>query len=464
MRYLLLICTVFLSLIITVDLFLKEPPVWPDESGLAQYSFQAGKDPQNYYNIYPSVYIVGLHFWFNQFGVSIVNQRLFSIMGGLLTTMVFFLILNNLNLKNSFFKIIGIILLITDFTFLQSTRVGRPEIWTLFFGLVSIYFYLKYINSEFKQYIFFIFSFFSSVIAFLFHMNGIIFTLIILIISIINYKNIISLKFKNILMLLVIILPIIFWIGSLFSYFSSYLLSRLKIGLAQDTWLISVFTEKPLELKLIYSSFILVTIIFFTFYLKKPNGKSLLITLSIFFSWIVMLFNRDFWYAVFIVPFVFLSVVILLDNFSNNRSKFIGLVIILSTLLLANSKFHFDILISEGGDKYSYEKYISDIKNIIPDNKTVFNSSIPAAYYAFTDRNNKYEGFPQGFVDINNYIDVLNNTDYIIFNGSYGDNYYGDLVTRYIDKNKLNIVKIGESNQYQAYIIELKSRDQRENP
>lgn len=464
MKYVLLICAVFLCLIITFDLFLKEPPVWPDEAGLANFSTQVEKDLLNYYQVYPSVYIVGLHFWFNIFGVSIINQRLFSILGGLLTVIIFIQILNNLNFKNSIFKIIGVILLITDFTFLQSTRVGRPEIWTLSFGLLSLYFYLKYINSEFKKYVFLILSLFSSAVAFLFHMNGIIFTLIILIVSIINYKKIISLKFKDILVLLVIILPVLIWVASRFVYFYNSLLSRFKIGLAQDTWIVSIFTAKPLELKLIYLSFILITVISFIFYLKSKTNKLLIIIFSLLFSWALMLFNRDFWYAVFIIPFIILALTILLDHFLNNRSKFIGLIGLLIILLLSNTKFHFDILISEGGDKYSYEKYISDIKNIIPDNKTVFNSSIPTTYYAFVEKNNKYESFPQGFVDITNYIDVLNNTDYIIFNGSYGDNYYGDLVVKYVDKNKLNITKIGEPSQYQAYIIELKSKDKRETP
>lgn len=473
MKYVLLICAIFLSLVITFDLFLKEPPVWPDEGGLAQFAVQAGNNPLNYYS-YPSVYIVGLSFWFKLLGVSIVSQRLFSVFGGLLTVIIFTLIFKNIGLKNFIFKIIGLVLLITDFTFLQSTRVGRPEIWTIFFGLLSIYSFLKYINSGFKNYIFFILSLFSSVIAFLFHMNGIIFTLIILIVSIINYKKIITYGYKKFFILSIIVLPILIWIGSRFLFLFSYLLLRLKIGVAQDTWLISVFTGKPLELKLVYLSFVSITAVFIIFYFKRSSSKSLLLLISLILSWAVVIFNRDFWYAVFPVAFIILSLMILLDFYfekwkldksSNNYLKLFGLFSVLIILILSNSFFHFNILMSEGGDKYSYEKFIREIQQNIPDNKTVFSSSIPDTYFAFTDRkNNKLERFPQSFVYINDYIDIFNNTDYIIFNGLYGDNYYGDIVAKYIDKNKSNIIKIGEPNQYQAYIIELKPRDQRQNP
>lgn len=466
MRHVLLICAFFLCLIITFDLFLKEPPVWPDEAGLAQFSVQAGKDPLNYYSFYPSIYIVGLSSWFNIFGVSIVNQRLFSIFGGLLTITVFVLIINNLNFKNTFLKTLALVLLITDFTFLQSTRTGRPEIWTLLFGLLSIYFFQKFMNSEFKNYILLIISFFTSFVSFLFHANGIIFIFVILLGIVIYFKSIFNKNSKIVILFIFIVLPFAILVASRLHMFISYILLRLKIGFAQETWLFAVFDSKPAELKLIYLSLISATVAFIIYVIKNRQKKLLLFLVTLLSCWVVMIINKDFWYAVYIIPFVIIALMILFNSYYGKFKsyQFTGLIIIYLILFLSNLKFHYDILLSEGGDKYSYEKFISDIQNNIPDNKTVFNSAIPDTYFAFVGRNNKYEGFPQSFVDAENYLNVLNNTDYIIFNGSFGDNYFGDIVARYIDKNKSHIVYIGEPDQYQAYVVELKSKDKRENP
>jgi hypothetical protein len=147
------------------------------------------------------------------------------------------------------------------------------------------------------------------------------------------------------------------------------------------------------------------------------------------------------------------------------KYRFIFTIIICFTILLANLKFHINILAEEGGDRYSYQKYITDIRKIIPDNTSIFTSSIPDPFYAFTDRkNNPLTRFPQGFVENGGFLKELNETDYIIYNGPYGSNYYGNLVLDYLRKNLLKITQIGGVGQYQAIIAELKPRNQRVNP
>lgn len=473
MRYALLLCALFLSLIITFDLFLKEPPVWPDEGGLANFAIQVNKNPLNYYSYYPSIYIIVLAKWFNIFGVSIVNQRGLSLIGGILCIFISFLILKQLQLKKQIFLFIALILLITDFTFLQATRVGRPEIWTIFFGLLSIYFLYKYINSEYKKYWFYLISFITAIISGLFHFNGFIFLGVLVSVTLINFKNMIIKNTKQLIFTSLLYFPLILLLIFRFSYFISFIPLRLKISFAQETWLTTVFTSKPLELKLVYLSLILISLMFLFYFLKNYKKKLVLAT-SLIFSWLVLIINKDFWYAVFLVIFVIFTLAFLMDRsfdnwqtnkISNSFLIFFVTIFLATTLFISNTKFHFEILNNEGGDKYSYEKFIEKIQENIPDNKTVFSSSIPDTYYAFVQRkNNKFARYPQGFVSVDYYLEIFNNTDYIIFNGIYGDNYYGDIVLRYIEKNKLNVYQIGEPDQYQAYIIELKSKEQRVNP
>jgi hypothetical protein len=473
-KYILLVCTLFLSLIITFDLFLKEPPVWPDEGGLAQYAIQVAKDPLNYIQTYPSIYILALSGWFHIFGISIVNQRILSLIAGILTGVILYLILKHNFIKHRFSTILFFLILLTDFTFLQATRVGRPEMLTLIFGMSSLYFLFEFSRTDYKKAIFLLLSIFSSAIAFLLHLNAFIFLLIIAIITLLNIKKIYQNNKKFLIFLTIIIIPTIFWLATRLSLFIGTVFLRIKIGNAQGAWLTTVFDSKPLELKLIYLSYIFTTILFFIYFIMKPKKELLIVFVSLILSWIVFIFNKDFWYAVYPLLFIVIALVVLFDksleSWLENKStlnKFFlfSTLIISAVLFLSNLKFQGEILLLEGGDKYSYEKYSMDIQKYIPDNKVVFSSSIPDTFFVFAERkNNTFIRFPQSFILKVTYMYDLNRSDYIIFNGSYGDNYYGDIVLRYIEKNKLNIVQIGEPSQYQAYIVELKPKDQRIEP
>lgn len=475
MKNVLLVCAFLLSVLITVDLFLKEPPVWPDEAGLAQFSISIKQDPLNYFKYYPSVYILLLSQWFRIFELSIISQRLLSIVGGIFTVTAFVYILKRINSGNNTFEIIGLILLLTDFTFLQGARVGRPEIWTLCFGLISVYFLFNWIKSNFNKYRFLFFSITACILAVSFHLNGFIFLLPILVTVSIFFKRMFN-KMNRIVLLsaAALMFPFLVWFTVLLKSTLGFILLRLRISNAQETWLFEVFSSKPIELRLIYTFYLLTSIIFLIFCLRKRERYLLSIILPLLLSWLVLIINKDFWYAVYLVPLVIISFIILSKDIYKSWKvtkslytslQLFGLTAMCIVFFLSNLMFHLNILLSEGGSKFSYERYISDIQKVIPDNKTVFNSAIPSTYYAFTKRgNNKYLNFPQSFVEKNDSIKVLNGVDYIIFNGTYGDNYYGDLVAKYIEKNQVNIIKIGEQDQYHVYIVELKPTEQRTNP
>ncbi|MDD2823198.1 MAG: hypothetical protein PHQ59_03905 [Candidatus Daviesbacteria bacterium] len=476
MKIIILALSIFLLIVITFDLFLKEPPVWPDEASLVQISSIFSVNFQEGFRQYPSFYPPLLSSIFSITGISIEVQRLLSAFAGFAFIVVFLMFVLKTTRDFKFetnLAVLPIALLITDFTFLQSMRVGRPEIFTLLFGLVSIFLLFKYISDSFEKLILLILSFVFAILALLFHPNGFIYLVTEVIITAFVFKDIrksdqkIIASVTGIISIFagIIILRILPTLSSI--------IKRIEVSNAQDSWLFTVFTSKPIELKTIYFSFLIISIIFLLYLNRKKSIQLFTLGLSLTLSWIVLLFNKDFWYAVYIVPFVYLSFLILADNYYKQwhylktdiaKYKFIGLIFICLLIFLSNLIFHMNILIQEGGDKYSYEQYIKEIQEFIPDHGTVFTSAIPDPYYAFVNRKNIVNRFPQSYVDRNDYLKELNESEYIIYNGPYGNNYYGTLVMDYLKLNTLETKKVGQAGQYQSLVVKLKPKDQRVNP
>lgn len=455
-------------LLITFDLFLKEPPVWPDEAGLVQIASLSKGNLVEDYQRYPSAYPIILSKWFLLSGISIDGQRSLSVLAGSICIIVFCLLITKISktlVKNSYFSIFSTILLITDFTFLQSTRVGRPEIFTLLFGVFAIYFLLLFVLDKYRKIYLLVLSLISAVFAFTFHINGLIYIVTVLTTTILYFKRFPNQIQKIIAISSIVSSPFLIYLGLCFKPTIATTIARLKIADAQNTWLITVFQDKPLEFKLIYLSFIIISILFFIYTVNKRAGYLYPIAFTLALSWLILIFNKDFWYAVYLVPIVLLIVPILLDHYYPKRIRFFGLIFVCIILFLSNLIFQFKILLQEGGNKYSYQKYIQEIQKIVPDGKSVYTSAIPDPYYAFINRKNNYlERFPQGFVKKEDYLKKLDETDFIIYNGPYGSNYYGNIVMDYLKINYLKISEIGIPDQYQAIIAELKPRNQRVNP
>lgn len=466
MKKILLVLSFLLTLIISFDLFLKEPPVWPDEASLAFFATDQTNVFQLYKN-YPSIYVPILAGWFSVTGISIESQRILSVLIGFGCVAIFILLVNKFSkdyIKNNSYKLLPIILLVTDFTFLQASRVGRPEIFVLFFGLFSIHLYLYYLNNYRLIYLFL--SLFLGLVSALFHPNGLIFLISIFLSTRILFKKlpklhheitkICALFFVGFTVLILTLTPV-----------AKSFLNRLNISDLNSSWLFTVFGSKPLELKILYFSFIVITILYMKFILSNKNLKNYIYIIPSIFSWIVLLFNKDFWYAVYIIPFVYLCLWLLVENYFDavSKNKLYFLLMVTSAIFLSNLLFHLKILLNEGGERYSYQNFIREIAQIIPDNKSVYTSAIPDPYYAFTSKKNiKLLRFPQSPISKDNFLQELNKVDFIVYNGPFGSNFYGDSIIDYIKSNTQKTTEIGEDGQYRAVIIELKPTDIRKNP
>ena len=113
--------------------------------------------------------------------------------------------------------------------------------------------------------------------------------------------------------------------------------------------------------------------------------------------------------------------------------------------------------------KQDYEYVGKEIASIIPQEKSVYLSSIPDFYFVLRDKYTLYQ-FPPLPPKVNEYLDLLDKIDYVVINIHLEDIYVGGLLARYIDINKASEYTVGETTLYQTRLIELIPRNKRYKP
>ncbi len=487
-HYLLLIIPLLLfQFVLNISVFLKEPPVWPDEAvyaDVAKNIFLHGNPSTNLWqNLipgvkncacwYPGVFFDLLAVWFKTVGISIINMRLFALFAGLIFLVSFYFI-NRLVSKSSsaWPALLAAGALSFDFTFSKSTRVGRPEIFVLFFGGLSLCLFLKSLSIKKGLGLLIVLSGITASLAFLIHYIGAFFSLAALGFLILNAKQ----NFKPqrfILLIISFAAPILIWFflksENINLMVQQFALASERKNLDQ-TWIVSVFqTQQPI-IVVIYLIYILLTLVSLYYYFKSRKRESIIPNVILILAWIFAVYGKQFWYFSLIVPFIYLSSFVVAKNLytpkewktkPETKIGFISISAVLSILVFLNLWLQVDSINKFGGDNFSYQSYCEQIKKIVPANTTVFLSSIPDPYFCLTDQKFIYE-FPVLKTDTKNYQLVLDDSDLVIYNGSYESIVFGDFLARYLEKNKSKITQIGGSNDYQTFIIELKPKGQRD--
>jgi len=141
----------------------------------------------------------------------------------------------------------------------------------------------------------------------------------------------------------------------------------------------------------------------------------------------------------------------------NGLWRYISFFLIGITMLL-NFRINITLYKRFWGDSYSYEKYAKSIIKKIPNNSTVFISSIPDPFFELkkntTLKLHLYPALPDEKIK---YEQALESSDYIIYNGSY-DLIYGNLLKEFIDKNKKNKINVFNGlNQYEGSVFRVKT-------
>ena len=322
---------------------LVEPAVWPDEAiysdivtNLIQKKYLGctlwksmipGVETHILWN--PPLFFYELLLPIKLSAGNIYWQRFLSVLTGFCFLIVYYALVNRLNEnKNRLFSLIPVALLIIDVTFLKTSRISRPEIYVLFWGMLSLYFFHKALSAEKKsQNLFylanttglsprmkpkertcseekiprtlvrgsslFLGSGFFSALAFLNHFLGAFVPLTILGYFIFT-QRLKLFKFKPFyLFSFSFLLPISVWLISLLpnlSLFMEQFILAANRKQLETQWITTVFTQQPFPLVLIYLIYFIISIWFIIFCFKIPNvhkkKEYLLITLSLIFSWL----------------------------------------------------------------------------------------------------------------------------------------------------------------------------------
>lgn len=475
---------------LSTSFLLEMPQVWPDEAYLADIALNYQKTGRigtdlwgntiigikDSFYWYPPVYLYILAYWFKFFGFSIVTMRMLSVILGAFFLIIFYLYSSRFflsdipNTKKRLVLVCTLFLMVIDNTFLKAVRLGRAEILVLVWGLLSLCTLHLAQSARKKKWIFYAITGFILAMAFLTHFLSIVFTFAAAI-NILFFKKLNDLKHNYIILVVSFLIPVILWLFNIYPNFYIFLeqlsLQR-EFRLLVDTYLISVFKYAPIEQKAIYCIYLALSLLFLLFSFIKKTKQYFIILILLGLSWALYIFGKLEWYSVYPVVFIYLSAYLLISQTFLTKPKqskifsFPGKLtfILIIILFVLNFIIYFKAFQFNNQHKDLYLNFSKEVKNIIPPEKTVYLSTTPDLYFTLKNRNQLYE-FPSMRVKIKDYINLLNNTDYIIINFHLERMFIGNVLYKYIELNKLKEYEVGKPELYQAQIIELRPKNQR---
>lgn len=475
--FLILILYIFLS----HSLILYEPQIWPDEAYLADVAGNIlnngrwGTDlwgdaiagTRQLLSWYPPVYLKTLATWFNLSGVSIINQRILSEIFGAIFLVVLYFFTVDFYLEGSFKKkkFIGlslILILIFDNAFLRSSRIGRTEILVVLLGFLSLY--LSKLAQKTNRNSFAVLCGLMLGLASLTHFMGIFF-LILVIIDFFFYQHSKQNNSRFFHTIFAFVLPVLIWIVWILPNIAN-LLKQLSLQSSFRSLVISytesVFKYSPSEQKAIYIIYILLSIICLLSIFKKKERINVFFSLGILGGWFICLYGKLEWYTIYIITFLYPYVIVNIFNNSFGK-RFILTSVLLLILFAINVRIYFNYLNFYSGKKDSYYKFGQEIKNKIDEGKTIYLSTTPDLYFLLRGRNILYE-FPNVQPTEKEYMDLLNDSDYMIINFHLERLFVGNLLDKYIELNRFKEYQVNEDGLYNAQIIELVPKSVRKLP
>lgn len=475
---------IILVFLLSIYIFLQsnflliEPPIWLDEAYLADVAYnilnegRVGTDIwgdtivgiKNSFYWYPPVFINTLALWFKMFGFSILSQRLLSLSLSLIFLVILYFFFQNFlkDLESKKRKLISlslILFLIIDNTFLKVAKMGRTEMMVVTLGFLSLFIYQIAQNAQFKKML--ILAGLLLGLTTMTHLLGLFFFITVLISIFLNQKRIFVNKvFYQ--FLVAFFIPILMWLISIFPNYSIFITQLSLQGEFRSlvpSYIASLFKYSPIEQKIIYVIYILLSLISFALFVNKREGYTYLIA-GLLISWLICLFGKLEWYAIYIVcflyPFVFLQ------HFKKRFLFSPVILILLVALFILNIKMYLSQYLIYMGKKDAYFQFGDLVKSKISEGKTVYLSTTPDLYFIFKGRNPVYE-FPAIKTKVEEYKNLLNKSEYMIINFHLDRLFVDNLLDRYIALNKMNEQEVGNS-LYRAKIIELVPLNKRRLP
>lgn len=470
---------------------LDNPPVWPDEAYFADTAWnllnqgRLGTDlwggmipgAREHLFFYPPGLFLVFGGLFKVTGLSIYAQRMLAVVVGAGFLMSFyFLSLKVLNIKKSkgiIFTVLAVLLLIVDHIFLKAVRWSRPEIFVMFFSSLAVncLFIGEDINGKWKNYLFALSGLFLG-IAILFHLMGFIYLAAIGGYFIYKHRlKVFSLAQAHYLFIPVLVI-VGLWLAIIFPDIN-YLF--VQVGLQKlyrensPSYLLLVFESGSMYLKIYYWIMLAILPVGLVYGFIKKNSRLILITLILLFSWIYAYFGKLEAYPVLFVPFGYLMGVLFL-RLSLEKGRKVPTFKILSCgglllLLLINMYIYQDNLKNYFEGYRNYRVFSENLKEVVPDDAKIYLSSIPDAYYIVREfSNSKVYTYPALPTTKEEYLKVLNDSDYLIYNFDPGAMFFGNYLNEYLNLNVKEVSQIGQSDEYQVLLIKLVDKGLRKAP
>lgn len=494
---LILIPLLLLYFFLCYSLLLVMPVVNNDEAVIADISFnllsenRLGTDLhkglingfEKYAYWTPPLYFYANALWFKLVGFSVENFRLLNVLLGAAFITVFYFLSRSFFPKTSpilatFLAGCTSLLIVLDYVFLRASKIGRPEILVLLLFTLSATLFIPKLEGNLnltrKN---------TAVIglllglAFVTHFLAAAFTLSLFLIAFLIHKTkIFRLKLFYIF-ICAFFIPTTVWIASIYPNYN-YLTEQLTlVFLSRDNlaipWFTSVSQMSPLLLRINFSLYLLITLIFidFTFSSKKP--KYIFLSLVLVLTWVFATLGKIYWYTVYPVPFVYLALSILLwDSFKNSKptllskaKKFMWISILL-IFLLANLSLYLSLLKNNPTSR-AYRDLGSELLRIVPPGKSIHLSSFPDVYFILKEQNLNNPSAPQYLLSQwpvfktseENYLQVLNSSDYIVTDGNFSLSLLSGTLQKYIEQNQKSAIDI--PSPYRIILIELKNKEER---
>lgn len=477
MKYLIVILTIYCYL--GWSLLLDQPMVWSDEAIFADMAINlveegrlaadvwAGLLPgvTEYAGWHPPVFYLSLAGWLGVFGTNLLAQRLMSLVLGGIVVVCFAWFSRRFFTKLPDQVWLWLCLgLAIDFVFLRAARHSRPEILILTFLAVSLV-CLTYHKWKYRLPTLGV----LSGLALATHPYGILVTLT----SLSYFYWIDGWRRPNQELRIftgLSLLPLIIWIVAIQPYWQiawqQFQIVASKKAL-DEFWIWmpgrSQTTAAQISFGLLQLASALGLVLAWLKLKIKPNKQVMFVASLLIISWLMVWSGRMLWYAVYTSIFIYLSLGLLLMQ--DKRSLIYKLAkLCLTGLILINGYQHWSDWRNVHVLGLDYQGFVSQVTEAVPQGSQVFLSVGPEVYYGFLDRDRRSEViiFPGQETPPRDYLAVLNQTDYVVFNGNYIREVFGDFLEKYIEYNTADYQDVGMGTGYSALVIRLVDRDLRQ--
>ena len=455
-------------------LFLKNPPIWPDESIYMDTALTLVKTGQlatsifngaiigleKYAAWYPPLYFYVLSFWIATFGSSIEIMRLLSVLFSLGSLILIYKIAKNI-FESTRLAILSILMITVDYWFSLSSRVGRMDSLAFFLLVSTFYFFLR-ANKDKHQTNYLVAGTIAG-LSVINHPLGLIAPVVIIIYLFIVQPSFKEKFFSALNFLLPVGIMLLIWYINMGNFFDLFV-EQYKLQFARKavmTPYAKFLFDSDIWWKILFIIYFIVLLIAIRQILIIRRKKDLLLAVGFVVSTLVLLWGKELWYTLYFQPFATLMLISIIntnDSKTGNKTLFMFAIFSIFFFFAVNlSKLSTDIQGKKIGDSdyHAFSKLISDK---IANNSAVFLSVIPDPYFDLRQRKDLtlFE-FPTVPVTREAYIKILNSADYVVVN-----QIFNPIVSQYIKDNAAGYDKILESGGYGAIVVKLKPRQKRQ--